>query len=117
MAVTLTTPIEIPPQQAETFDKVWFTHLMVSARDCNGDANVDVEMRPYRTVNNVNEFAPVDPIRMHMEGLFTQSEFNPTQIASVSEVLAAATVPQLLGLAQVVLYAALEAKGKEMGKI
>jgi len=60
---------------------------------------------------------PNNRLHMHLERLFEASEFDPKQLDAVSQILADATVAQKLGLAQVVMYAALEAKGKELGVI
>jgi hypothetical protein len=67
--------------------------------------------------SGVKELMPNTRYLMHIERLFEASEYNADQITAVSQILATASTAQKLALAQVVMYAALEAKGKELGVI
>ena len=118
MPVELTTPVMVPASEPATYPHAWFPRIQIDAPDPNGDAEVHVEIVPFRVLENGGkELMPNTRLRMHLERLFEQSEFDQGQIAAVSQVLAGATVAQKLGLAQVVMFAALEAKGKELGVI
>lgn len=118
MPVELTNPAVTPASDPVTYGHAWFPRIRIDAPDPNKDAEVHVEISPFRVLDNgTKELMPGGTQRMHLERLFGASEFNGQQIDAVSQVLAGATVAQKLGLAQVVMYAALEAKGKELGVI
>jgi len=118
MAVELTTPATTPASEAVTYPQAWFPRIVIDAPDPNGEAEVHVEIVPFRVLENGDkELMPNTCLQMHLERLFEQSEFDQEQIAAVSAILASATVAQKLGLAQAVMYTALEAKGKELGVI
>ena len=118
MAVDLSNPAITPASEEATYPHAWFPRVLIEAPDPNRDAEVHVEVVPFRVLDSgVKELMPNCRRRMHLEKLFETSEFDEKQIAAVTEILAAATVAQKLGLAQVVMYAALEAKGKAEGVI
>ncbi len=116
MPVDLTTPAVTPASEPATYPHAWFPRILIEAPDPNRDAEVHVDIVPFRELEKGGmELMANTRLRMHVEKLFEASEFDPKQVEAVSQVLADATVAQKLGLAQVVMYAALEAKGKDMG--
>lgn len=118
MPVELTTPTVTPASESATYPHAWFPRIQIDAPDPNRDAEVHVDIVPFRVLDNgVKELMPNTGFRMHLERLFEASEFSPKQVNAVSQILAGATAAQKLGLAQVVMFAALEAKGKELGII
>ena len=118
MPVKLTTPAVIPASEPATYPHAWFPRIQIDAPDPNQDAEVHVDIVPFRVLEGgAKELMPNTRLRMHLERLFEQSEFDQGQIAGVSKILVDASVAQKLGLAQVVMFAALEAKGKELGVI
>ena len=118
MPVELTKPAAVPASEPATYSHAWFPRIEIDAPDPNGDAEVHVDIVPFRVLKDGSkELMPNTRLQMHLEKLFEASEFDPKQVDAVSQVLAGATVAQKLGLAQVVMYAALEAKGKELGVI
>ena len=118
MPVELTTPAVVPASEPVTYGHAWFPRIQIEAPDPNRDAEVHVDIVPFRVLDNgFKELMPNTLLHMHLERLFELSEFNPEQIAAVSQVLAGASVAQKLALAQLVMFAALEAKGKELGVI
>ena len=118
MPVELTNPATVPASDSAVYPHAWFPRIEIDAPDPNQDAEVHVEIVPFRVLEGGGkELMPNTRLRMHLERLFELSEFAPQQIAAVSQLLAGATVAQKLGLAQVVMFAALEAKGKELGVI
>jgi hypothetical protein len=118
MPIELTTPAVTPASQEASYPHAWFPSIQIDASDPNRDAEVHVDIVPFRILDDgTKELMPNTRRHMHLERLFELSAFDPQQIAAVSQVLAGATVAQKLGLAQVVLFAALEAKGKELGVI
>ena len=118
MPVELTKPAVTPASESVTYNHAWFPRIEIDAPDPNGDAEVHVEIVPFRVLENgTKELMPNTRLQMHLERLFEASEFEPKQVDAISQILASATVTQKLGLAQVVMYAALEAKGKELGVI
>ena len=118
MPIELTNPAVVPASESATYPHAWFPRIEIDAPDPNGDAEVHVEIVPFRILENGSkELMPNTRLQMHLERLFELSEFDQEQIAAVLQVLGSATVAQKLGLAQVVMFAALEAKGKELGVI
>jgi hypothetical protein len=118
MPVELSSPAVTPPSQQVSYPHAWFQRIAILALDPNRDAEVQVEVVPFRQLEQGGrELMPNARRQMHVEKLFEASEFDPTQVGALSQILAGATVAQKLGLAQVAMYAALEAKGKEMGVI
>jgi len=115
MPVQLSSPAVPPASQEASYPHAWFPRILIEAPDPNRDAEVHVEIVPFRDLEKGGkELMPNCRRRMHLERLFAESDFDEKQVEAVSQVLAGATVAQKLGLAQVVIYAALEAKGKEM---
>ena len=118
MPVELTKPAVIPASEPATYPHAWFPRIQIDAPDPNQDAEVHVEIVPFRVLKDGSkELMPNTRLQMHLERLFELSEFDQGQIAAISKILAGASVAQKLGLAQVVMYAALEAKGQELGVI
>jgi len=115
MPVEFGKPVVTPACESACYPHAWFPRIVIEAPDPNRDAEVHVEIAPFRELEKgVKELMPNCRRRMHLERLFAESDFDEKQVEAVSQVLAGATVAQKLGLAQVVIYAALEAKGKEM---
>ena len=118
MPVELTKPAVVPASEPATYSHAWFPRIEIDAPDPNRDAEVHVDIVPFRVLKDGSkELMPNTRLQMHMERLFEASEFDPKQVDAMSQILATATVAQKLGLAQVVMFAALEAKGKELGVI
>lgn len=118
MPVELTKPAVVPASEPATYSHAWFPRIEIDAPDPNRDAEVHVDVVPFRVLEKgAKELMPNTRLQIHLEKLFEVSDFDPRQIAAVSQVLSTATVAQKLGLTQVVMYAALEAKGKELGVI
>ena len=118
MSVELTNPAVVPASESATYSHAWFPRIEIDATDPNGEAEVHVEIVPFRILENGSkELMPNTRLQMHLERLFEVSEFDQEQIAAISKILTGATVAQKLALAQVVMFAALEAKGKELGVI
>ena len=118
MPIELTNPAVVPASEPATYPNAWFPRIEIDAPDPNRDAEVHVEIVPFRVLDKgAKELMPNTRLQMHLERLFEVSEFDPKQVDAVSQILAGATVAQKLGLAQVVMFAALEAKGKELGVI
>ena len=118
MPVQLSSPAVTPASESASYPHAWFPRILIEAPDPNRDAEVHVDIVPFRELDKGGkELMPNCWRRMHLERLFADSEFDENQVAAVAEILAGATVAQKLGLAQVVMYAALEAKGKELGVI
>ena len=118
MPIELTNPAVIPASEPATYSHAWFPRIQIDAPDPNQDAEVHVDIVPFRVLDKgTKELMPNTRLQMHLERLFEVSEFDPRQITAISQVLAGATVAQKLGMAQVVMFAALEAKGKELGVI
>ena len=118
MPVELSSPAVTPASEKASYPHAWFPLILIEAPDPNRDAEVHVEIAPFRVLEKgAKELMPNTRRRLHLERLFEASEFDEKQVQAVSQVLAGATVAQKLGLAQVVMYAALEAKGKELGVI
>ena len=118
MPVELTNPAVVPASEPATYSHAWFPRIQIDAPDPNQDAEVHVDIVPFRVLEGGNkELMPNTRLQMHLENLFEASEFDPKQVNAASQILAGATVAQKLGLAQVVMFAALEAKGKELGVI
>jgi hypothetical protein len=116
MPVQLSSPAVTPASESASYPHAWFPRILIEAPDPNRDAEVHVEIAPFRELEKgVKELMPNCRRRMHLERLFEASEFDQKQVEAVLQVLAGATVAQKLALAQVVMYAALEAKGKELG--
>jgi hypothetical protein len=118
MPVELTNPAVVPASESATYSHAWFPRIEIDAPDPNGEAEVHADIVPFRVLSDgTKELMPNTRLQMHLERLFEASEFDPQQVAAVLQILTVATVAQKLGLAQAVMYAALEAKGKELGVI
>ena len=118
MPIELTQAAVTPRSDAVSYPHAWFPRIAIDAADPNGEAEVHVEIVPFRVLEHgERELMPGATRRVHIEQLFESSVFTPKQIDAVSEILAGATTAEKLALAQVVMYAALEAKGKELGVI
>ena len=118
MPVELTNPAVVPANEPATYPHAWFPRIEIDAPDPNRDAEVHVEIAPFRVLKDGSkELMANTRLHMHLEGLFEASEFDPKQVDAISQILADTTVAQKLALAQVVMFAALEAKGKELGVI
>jgi hypothetical protein len=116
MPVQLSNPAVTPASEQASYPHAWFPRILIEAPDPNRDAEAHVDVVPFRVLENgQKELMPNCRRRMHLERLFAASEFDEKQVEAVSQILANATVAQKLALAQVAMYAALEAKGKEMG--
>lgn len=116
MPIELTKPIEVPAAEAVSYPNLWFTQVIITARNPNADATVDARATPYRVLpDGAKELLSGESrLRLYLDGLFAASEFNPQQVAALGKMLAEATTAQKLGLAQLAMFAALEAKGKEL---
>jgi hypothetical protein len=118
MPVELTKAAVTPKTEEVRYTHAWFPRILIDAPDPNADAEVHVEVVPFRVLEGgVRELMPNTRRRIHVERLFEASQFDQKQIEAVSQILATATTAQKLALAQVVMYAALEAMGKELGVI
>lgn len=118
MPVGLSKPAVTSASQEVSYPHAWFPRIEIAAPDPNADAEVHIEVVPFRVLEQgIRELMPGARRRVHIERLFESSQFDQKQIDAVSEILAGATTAQKLALAQVVMYAALEAKGKELGVI
>ncbi len=118
MPVELSRPAVTPASEQVSYPHAWFPRILIEAPDPNRDAEVHVDVVPFRVMDKGGkELMPNTRRRMHLEKLFDVSEFDEKQVEAVTQILAGATVAQKLGLVQVVMYAALEAKGKEQGVI
>jgi hypothetical protein len=112
MPVSLAAPVTTPAAEAATYPYVWFTQIHVQSADPAKDAQVLVRALPYDGAGHVLEGSP---LRLHVGALFAASQYDAEQIAALNQILSAATTAQKLALAQTAIYAALEAKGREMG--
>lgn len=118
MAVELTTPAVIPASEATTYPHAWFPRIQIDAPNPNQDAEVHVDIVPFRVLDSgVKELMPNTCLHMHLDRLFDASSFNALQVTALQRLLAAATPAEKLALAQVAMYAALEAKGRQLGVI
>ena len=118
MPVELSKPAVTPASEQVSYPHAWFPRILIEAPNPNRDAEVHVDVVPFRVLEKGGkELMPNCRRRLHLGKLFETSEFDEKQIAAVTEILTGTTVAQKLGLAQVVMYAALEAKGKEEGVI
>jgi hypothetical protein len=118
MPVELTKPAVTPKSDEVSYTHAWFPRIQIDAPDPNAEAEVHVDVVPFRVLaNGERELMPNTRRRIHVERLFESSEYDEKQITAISEILAGATTAQKLGLAQVVMYAALEARGREAGVI
>ena len=127
MAVTTDTPVVVPAQPEVTYEKVWFPMIRIMAPECNGDADVMVSFRMFRTKeDNTNEFAPTvagQPAEklMNIRGLMSKSDFTSedslTQQAALAALLSDSktTLPILMALAQQAIFTTLATYGKTNG--
>ena len=110
MAVITLHPIEEPAKEASVYDKVWYNGIHILAPDVNGDAVVEVYKTLYRELpDGSREIAPnTTPVRNDVINIFSQSQYNPTQISVLQDIITNATFAELLGLTQVILFATLQ---------
>ena len=111
MPVEFTTPVVVPAVAEKTFQYVWFTHISIYAQNPVQPASVTVSAVPY---DGAATILP-QPIEMKIDDLFAASEYDPTQVGALETLLASCSTKQIMGLAQVVIYAALQAYGKDIG--
>jgi hypothetical protein len=113
MPVELTTPVVTPALSEALYPYIWFSMIEIQAVDPNQDADVHVVGHPFRILDDGSrELHKGTPIHISINGLFANSEYDPTILGTVGAALAEATLPQLLGTAQYVLFKALDAKLK-----
>jgi hypothetical protein len=129
MPVTRTNsiPIEYP--------NWWFSRITICADDPNADAAAYIDCIPYRVKEDgTNELqyppnmasagaagAACDAKQVTVSGLFAASDFSSVDaqavLGAVGVALATATPAIKLAAAQMVLYAAIDAVGKDMGAL
>jgi hypothetical protein len=121
MAIQATTPEVVPATEEKVFDKVWVKRCAIMAPDPNRDANISVRLCNYRVLNEgteeeVKELGPGEK-DLRVQGLFSNAEFDESQMTTLMGLLATATIKQKMGIVTTALLDAVESIGKEEGVI
>ena len=117
MAIQATTTCVVPATNEKVYPLIWISRTRIISEDCNGDTNANVCLRKYRVLEDgTNEFGP-EQIEFQIEGVYANSEFDPTQMETLGTMLATATSAQKLGMLSALLISTVEGVAKERNLI